>query len=61
MNKVRDALEDRKTVSRPQPASIPAAGQTVDLASRLEHPASVWDRGVLTPEEFNQQQMKLPG
>lgn len=55
-NKVHDAIEARKAVSRPQ-AAVSSAG--VDIASQLERLVALKDKGVLTQEEFNQQKAKL--
>ncbi|AVJ96809.1 TPA: hypothetical protein L6A55_11305 [Pseudomonas aeruginosa] len=52
-NKVRDAIHAKK-----QPA-MASASPCDDMISKLERLAALRDRGVLTPEEFAEQKLKI--
>ena len=55
-NKARDAIEARK-----RPLHQPAAARADDLVSRLERLAGLKDKGILSQQEFEQQNAKLLG
>lgn len=57
-NKVRDAMEARKSSSRPQVIASPTGD---DIVSKLEKLAALLEKGILTQDEFIQQKSKLLG
>lgn len=56
-NKVRDAMESRKQSFRSPPPA--AASSTDDTVSKLERLAALFEKGLLTKEEFDLQRAKL--
>lgn len=57
-NKVRDAIEARKALSRPQLQLTQESNQD-SVVSQLERLAALLDKGVLTQAEFAQQKARL--
>lgn len=53
-NKARDAIESRKRATQAAPAQ-----SADDVVSKLERLAALLDRGVLTPEEFAAQKLRI--
>jgi len=55
-NKVRDAIEARKSASKHTPAAQPTGD---DVVTKLEKLAGLLERGVINQEEFAQQKAKI--
>lgn len=58
-NKVRDAIEARKTSVRSQPSTPTTSDAADDVVSKLERLAALLEKGVISQEEFNQQKAKI--
>lgn len=56
-NKVRDAMEERKSLSRPS-ASVKSED---DIVSKLERLSTLYEKGIVNEDEFIKQKQKLLG